>query len=318
MAAVRMNDNINEHIPVLLTEAVDALVTSPDGIYVDATFGRGSHSRAILNKLSAHGRLIAFDKDPVSIAYAKQHIHDARFTIVHSSFANMQTVLTDMQCAGKVAGVLFDLGVSSPQLDCAERGFSFMRDGALDMRMNTAHGMTAAEWLATVDDVTLADVLYRYGDEKFSRRIARLIVETRDETPITTTLQLANLIVRALPKAPWKDKHPATRSFQAIRIFINQELTDLEKGLLQAFNLLAPGGRLSVISFHSLEDRIVKEFIRDREKGKDDLPRGLPVKEVMFKASLKSIGKPIKPSDSEIDSNPRARSAILRVAEKPL
>lgn len=318
MAAVRMNDNINEHIPVLLTEAIDALITSPDGIYVDATFGRGSHSQAILNKLSPQGRLIAFDKDPASIAYAKQRIRDERFTIVHSSFANMQTILTDMQCAGKITGVLFDLGVSSPQLDQAERGFSFMRDGALDMRMNTSAGMTAAEWLATVDEVTLADVLYRYGDEKFSRRIARLIVETRDETPITTTLQLANLIIRALPKAPWKDKHPATRSFQAIRIFINQELTDLEKGLAQAFNLLALGGRLSVISFHSLEDRIVKQFIRDHEKGMDDLPRGLPIKEKAFKATLKSVGKPIKPSENEIDFNPRARSAILRVAEKPL
>jgi 16S rRNA (cytosine1402-N4)-methyltransferase len=318
MAAVRMNDNLNHHIPVLLAEAVTALVTSPDGIYVDATFGRGSHSQAILNALSEKGRLIAFDKDPDSIAYAKNNMKDPRFSIIHSSFANMKNVLTDMQCAGKITGVLFDLGVSSPQLDQADRGFSFMRDGALDMRMNTVAGMTAAEWLATVDEVTLADVLFRYGDEKFSRRIARLVVETRDETPITTTVQLANLVIRALPKAPWKDKHPATRSFQAIRIFINQELTDLEKGLAQAFDVLAPHGRLSVISFHSLEDRIVKQFIRDREKNIDTLPRGLPIKEKDFKATLKSIGKPIKPSDQEINTNPRARSAMLRIAEKPL
>lgn len=318
MAAVRMNDNLNHHIPVLLKEAVSALLISTEGIYVDATFGRGSHSQAILNQLGPNGRLIAFDKDPASVSYAKEHFHDARFTIVHSSFANMKAVLTDMQCAHQIAGILFDLGVSSPQLDVASRGFSFMRDGALDMRMNTTSGMTAAEWLATVDEVTLADVLYRYGDEKFSRRIARLVVETRDETAITTTLQLANLITRALPKQSWKDKHPATRSFQAIRIFINQEITELEKGLDQALEVLAPGGRLAVISFHSLEDRVTKQFIRHHEKGIDDLPRGLPIKAKAFQPALKSVGKPIKPADEEIIVNPRARSAILRVAEKPL
>lgn len=316
MAACRMNE-ILQHIPVLLNEAIEQLIVSPHGIYIDATFGRGSHSQAILNKLSADGRLIAFDKDPVAIAYAKQQFaHEPRFTIFHRSFADLQMSLDELQLSGKIAGILFDLGVSSPQLDDPERGFSFSKSGKLDMRMDTTQGIDAMQWIATVGEKELADALWQYGEEKFSRRIARSIVEKRAQAPITTTAQLAEIIKFAMPK-PKKphDKHPATRSFQAIRIVINQELTDLESGLNQALNGLSIGGRLSVISFHSLEDRIVKQFIKQHEKG-EELPRGLPIKGSQFNARLKSIGKPIKPSLQEVDLNPRARSAILRIAEK--
>lgn len=316
MAACRMSENFHQHIPVLLNEAVDHLVTSPDGIYVDATFGRGSHSQAILNKLSANGRLIAFDKDPEAVAFAKQRITDQRFTIFHSSFIRMQWALNEANAAGKIDGILFDLGVSSPQLDNPERGFSFTREGRLDMRMDTTAGMDAMSWLATVDEKELADVLWQYGEEKFSRRIARAIVTARQEKPITTTAQLADIIKFAMPK-PKKphDKHPATRSFQAIRIAINQELSELQQGLVQALEVLRMGGRLCVISFHSLEDRIVKNFMREQEKGQD-IPRGLPIKGSHFDARLKTIGKPVKPSLQEVNINPRARSAILRIAEK--
>lgn len=316
MAACRMSEISHQHIPVLLNEAVENLVVSPDGIYVDATFGRGSHSRAILNRLSPKGRLIAFDKDPEAILYAKQHIQDDRFQIWHSSFARMQMVLSEAGVFGQVDGILFDLGVSSPQLDNAERGFSFSREGKLDMRMDTTSGMDAMTWLATVSEKELADVLWRYGEEKASRRIARVIVAKRTETPITTTAQLADIIKFALPKPKkHQDKHPATRSFQAIRIAVNQELTDLEHGLAQGLEALTVGGRLAVISFHSLEDRITKQFIKQHEKG-EELPRGLPIKGSQFNARLKSIGKPIKPDLHEVNINPRARSAILRIAEK--
>ncbi|TAK78476.1 MAG: 16S rRNA (cytosine(1402)-N(4))-methyltransferase RsmH [Gammaproteobacteria bacterium] len=314
-----MNDVFHQHHPVLLNETVDHLVLSPSGIYVDATFGRGSHSRAILSRLEANGRLIAFDKDPEACAYAQQYFsQDARFSIIHGSFANMQTELSKLDLAGKVSGILFDLGVSSPQLDNPERGFSFMKSGTLDMRMDTTRGMSAMEWLATVDEKTLTDVLWQYGEEKCSRRIARAIVTAREATPITTTLQLADIIKQAMPR-PKKphDKHPATRSFQAIRIAINEELTDLSLALTQALNSLAIGGRLAVISFHSLEDRIVKQFIKLHEKG-EELPRGLPVKGSGFHSRLISIGKSIKPSEQEVNANPRARSAILRIAEKRL
>lgn len=317
MAACRMSELFHQHIPVLLNEAVDNLFTVTDGIYVDATFGRGSHSQAILNRLSPQGRLIAFDKDPEAIAYAKERFaHDKRFTIVHRSFADIQSCLTEMNLFGKINGCLFDLGVSSPQLDNPERGFSFSKEGKLDMRMDTTQGIDAMSWLAKVGEKELADILWNYGEEKFSRRIARAIVTTRQETPITSTAQLADIIKFATPK-PKKphDKHPATRSFQAIRIAINEELTDLEKGLNQALEALCLGGRLAVISFHSLEDRIVKQFIKHHEKGQD-LPRGLPVKGTTFDARLTSMGKPIKPSMKEININPRARSAILRIAEK--
>lgn len=317
MAVCRMSDHYHQHIPVLLKEAVDALITAENGVYVDATFGRGSHSRAILDQLGPQARLIAFDKDPEAVAYAKQHVaNESRFSIIHSSFARLQLALEAKGVLGQVNGILFDLGVSSPQLDNPERGFSFSRDGQLDMRMDTTQGIDAMNWLATVGEKELADVLWQYGEEKYSRRIARAIVTMRDDTPITSTAQLADIVLRAVPKqkGTW-DKHPATRSFQAIRIAINEELTDLQLGLAQALAALAPGGRLVVISFHSLEDRIVKQFMKLQEKGVE-LPRGLPVKGSQHQATLKVIGKPVKPSLHETNINPRARSAILRIAEK--
>lgn len=319
MAAIRMSEAYNQHVPVLLKEAVNALVTAENGIYVDATFGRGSHTRAILERLGAEGRLIAFDKDPEAIAYAKQQVaSDKRFTIVHASFARLHLALAAQGVYGNVNGILFDLGVSSPQLDNPARGFSFSRDGQLDMRMDTSQGVDAMTWLAKVGEKELADVLWQYGEEKYSRRIAKAIVTVRQDKPIMTTAQLADIVLRATPKqkGTW-DKHPATRSFQAIRIAINEELTELQLGLAEALAALAPGGRLAVISFHSLEDRIVKQFMRLQEKG-IELPRGLPVKGSQHEASLRMIGKPVKPSLHETNINPRARSAILRIAEKRL
>jgi 16S rRNA (cytosine1402-N4)-methyltransferase len=317
MAACRMSEAYHQHIPVLLNEAVDQLITAADGVYVDATFGRGSHSQTILKRLNANGKLIAFDKDPEAVQYAKQHFsHDPRFTIFHASFARMQICLQEKNVLGKIRGILFDLGVSSPQLDDPQRGFSFTKEGKLDMRMDTTQGVNAMQWLAGVEEKELADILWQYGEEKFSRRIARAIIEKRQITPIETTAQLATIIKFATPKPKNReDKHPATRSFQAIRIAVNQELTDLSQGLQQALAALAVGGRLAVISFHSLEDRIVKQFVQEQEKGKA-LPRGLPIKGQHFAAKLKSLSKPIKPSLEEINLNPRARSAILRIAEK--
>jgi len=316
MAVCRMSDINYRHTPVLLEEAVRALAIVPDGIYVDATFGRGSHSAAILQQLNANGRLIAFDKDPDAVTFAKATIKDSRFQIFHCSFIRMQIVLQELDVFHKVRGILFDLGVSSPQLDDPTRGFSFVREGKLDMRMDSSQGTTAMTWLADVDEKKLATVLWEYGEEKFSRRIARAIVKARQNAPIKTTTQLAEIIKFAMPK-PKKphDKHPATRSFQAIRIAINQELTELEQGLAQGLEVLAMGGRMAVISFHSLEDRIVKLFNKLHEQG-ETLPRGLPIKGEHFKARLKSIGKPIKPTLEEVDHNPRARSAILRIVEK--
>lgn len=317
MAAVRMSEQFfNQHIPVLLTESVTNLITSPDGIYVDATFGRGSHSEAILKALSAKGRLIAFDKDPEAVAFANEFKKDNRFSIYHRSFANMQKTLAELNLLGKISGILFDLGVSSPQLDNPDRGFSFVREGKLDMRMDTSQGKDAMNWLANVGETELATILWEYGEEKFSRRIARAIVAARKETAITSTTQLAEIIKYAIPKPKTPhEKHPATRSFQAIRIAINQELTELEQALNQSLEALCIGGRLAVISFHSLEDRIVKQFIKLHEKGAE-LPRGLPIKGDQFKIKLKSIEKPIKPTQKEINLNPRSRSAILRIAEK--
>lgn len=317
MAACRMNETVYNHIPVLLEEAVSHLFTVPDGIYVDATFGRGSHTKAILNRLNPQGRVIAFDKDPEAVTFAKQHFsHDKRFAILHRSYASMEAGLKELDVLGKVQGILFDLGVSSPQLDNPGRGFSFLKQGKLDMRMDTTQGEDAASWLARIKEEELANVLWNYGEEKFSRRIARAIVQKRLETPITDTRQLAEIIKFAVPKSKYtQDKHPATRSFQAIRIAVNQELIELEKALSQTLEVLAVGGRLAVISFHSLEDRLVKQFIRRYEKG-TDLPRGLPVKNSAFEARLKTVCKPIKPSLQEITLNPRARSAILRITEK--
>ncbi len=294
---------------------MEALDLSEDGVYVDGTFGRGGHTASILQKLGANGRVIGIDKDPQAIETAEQRFaDDARFSIFHGSFAELADAAAQAGVTGKVDGILLDLGVSSPQLDDASRGFSFLRDGPLDMRMDTTRGQSAAQWLATAEARDIIYVLKTYGEERFAKRIATAIVNTRDEEPLETTGQLAKLISEAVPVKE-KDKHPATRSFQAIRIFINGELEDLERCLDQVIDVMAPGGRLAVISFHSLEDRIVKRFIRDKSRG-DDFPPDLPVTVDMLKPKLRKIGKAIRASKQEVDENPRARSAVLRVAEK--
>lgn len=308
---------MTEHITVLLDEAVKGLSIKKDGIYVDGTFGRGGHSRHILKQLGEDGRLIAIDRDPRAIAAGQALMkEDPRFTIVHGPFSGLADYVKELNLAGKIDGVLLDLGVSSPQLDDAERGFSFMRDGPLDMRMDPTSGISAAQWLATADADDIGWVLKTFGEEKFAYRIARAIVADREETPFLRTLQLAQLIERLCPKRE-KKKHPATRTFQAIRIYINSELEEIHKVLDGALEVLAIGGQLSVISFHSLEDRIVKRFIRKHEKGRE-YPAGLPLTEAQMKKgkTLKSKGKAIKPSAQEIRENARARSSVLRVAEK--
>ncbi len=298
------------HVTVLLHEAVSALITDPAGVYVDGTFGRGGHSKAVLEKLAPEGRLIAFDKDPEAIAIGQElSEQDPRFSIIHDSFANIAQHLE----SDSVAGILLDLGVSSPQLDQAERGFSFLQDGPLDMRMDTSNGQSAADWIATASETEIADVIYRYGEERFSRRIAKAIVLARAEAPITRTVQLANIIKAAHPK--WeKHKHPATRAFQGIRIYINRELEDLEQILDASLPLLVNEGRLVVISFHSLEDRIVKQFIRKQQQG-PELPKDIPIQSSHV-ATLKAVGKALKPPVNEVDANIRARSAVMRVAER--
>ena len=304
------------HKAVLLDEAVASLVHDADGIYMDGTFGRGGHSSLILEHLSPKGRLHAFDKDPLAIAQAQLMMAvDSRLSIEQTSFANMDQTAEQNSCFGQVHGVLLDLGISSPQVDDASRGFSFQHDGPLDMRMNPDAGESAAQWLARADAQEIADVIYHYGEERFSRRMARAVVEHRLQQPITTTKQLANIIAAANPK--WeKGKNPATRAFQGIRIHINQELKDLEIGLQAALETLMPGGRLVGISFHSLEDRIVKRFMREHAKGDSHIPRGLPVTEDQMRRRLKLLGKAQKPSPNEISINPRCRSAVMRVAEK--
>jgi 16S rRNA (cytosine1402-N4)-methyltransferase len=300
------------HATVLLNEAVDALQIKPDGIYVDGTFGRGGHSRLILEKLGARGSLLAMDKDPVAVASARE-ISDSRFRIVHSGFERMSGVMRE-QGIEKVDGVLLDLGVSSPQLDDAQRGFSFRFDAPLDMRMDTSRGETAAQWLATVDEGLLAEVISDYGEERFARKIARALVASRKESPITTTRQLGEVVAQNVySREP--GKNPATRTFQAIRIYINRELEELESVLPQCMGNLNVGGRMAVISFHSLEDRIVKRFMRDMAQA-DNLPRNLPIRAAEIpQAKLKLVGKAIHPSVQEVKINPRARSAVLRVAE---
>jgi len=308
---------MSEHITVLLEEAVDGLAIKPDGIYIDGTFGRGGHSRHILSKLGLNGRLIAIDRDPRAIATAEAlKLEDSRFDIVHGPFSGLADYVKEMDLVGKIDGVLLDLGVSSPQLDDAERGFSFMRDGPLDMRMDPTTGISAADWLAKADVDDIGWALKTFGEEKFAYRIARAIVADRVETPFTRTLQLAQLIERLCPKRDQK-KHPATRSFQGIRIYINSELEEIHKVLAGALEILAIGGQLSVISFHSLEDRIVKRFIRKQEKG-PDYPAGLPLTDAQMQVgkNLKSVGKALKPSIEEIKKNPRSRSSVLRVAKK--
>lgn len=302
------------HETVLLYETVAALQVA-DGVYVDGTFGRGGHSRLLLEQLGRDGQLVVVDKDPLAIEAAEELAKkDSRVVVCHASFADLKAQLQILGLAGRVDGLLLDLGVSSPQLDDASRGFSFRADGPLDMRMDPTSGVSAAHWVAHVDETELANVLFRYGDERYSRRIARAIVRARGESPITTTLQLADVISKAHPA--WeRHKHPATRSFQAIRIYINAELSDLETLLADCVDLLASGGRLAVISFHSLEDRLVKHFIREQEKG-PELPPGLPILEVDIKRTMKKVGKPVKASPGEVQANVRSRSATLRVAEK--
>ena len=304
------------HKSVLLEESISALNVRPDGTYIDATFGRGGHSQAILNQLSDAGRLIAFDRDPAAIASAQRFANDQRFSIIHKPFAEMQSVTESLGIDGEVDGVLMDLGVSSPQLDDASRGFSFMREGPLDMRMDTTKGISAAQWLEKAEEQDITQVLKEFGEEKFGKRIAHAIVNRRQDSPLTTTKELAELIDAAVPVKD-KFKHPATRSFQGIRIYINSELDQIREGLKGSVKALCSGGRLVVISFHSLEDRLVKRFMREQSKGKI-VPAGLPITQAEIDADkvLKLISKAIKPSQRELEINNRARSSVLRVAEK--
>lgn len=307
------------HISVLLHETIDGLAIRPDGTYIDGTFGRGGHSRQILQRLGANGRLFAIDRDPSAIAAAQasEFAGDPRFHISHCAFAAMVQVAQAQGISGQVDGILLDLGVSSPQLDDAERGFSFMRDGPLDMRMDPTSGISAAAWLAKADADDIAFVLREYGEEKFAWKIAKTIVERRDNEPLTRTAQLASLIASVVPKSPKEKKHPATRSFQGIRIYINSELEQVATALEAALDILKPGGRLSVISFHSLEDRLVKQFMRKHSKPAP-LPKGIVLTDAQMKQdlALTLVGKAIMPSDDELAQNPRARSAVLRVAER--
>jgi len=302
------------HEPVLRDEAVAALNVRADGRYVDATFGRGGHTRAILARLGAAGRVLAMDRDPDAIAAATAEFGgDARVAIVRRTFSMLGETIAEQGWAGRVNGILFDLGVSSPQLDAAERGFSFLRDGPLDMRMDPSRGESAADWLRCADEAEIADVLHTLGDERYARRIARAIVRSRVAAPITTTRQLATLVAEAVPTRE-RSKDPATRTFQAIRLHVNRELDELAAALPQALAALAPGGRLAVISFHSLEDRMVKQFLRREARGAE-LPPDLPVRHVEIPVRLRLVGKAIRPGEDEVRRNPRARSAVLRVAE---
>ena len=302
------------HTTVLLHETVDGCLTDPDGVYVDGTFGRGGHSRLLLSKLSEKGRLFGIDKDPLAIASGRElEAEDSRFQIVQASFAEIKSALA-AQGITQVDGILLDLGVSSPQLDDAERGFSFLKDGPLDMRMNPDAGISAAEWIATTPEKEMVRVFKEYGEERFARRMVGAVVRERASRSITRTADLAEILKVANPA--WeKHKHPATRAFQAIRIAVNNELGDLETVLDDSVDLLKAGGHLAVISFHSLEDRMVKRFIRAQEKGRD-LPPGIPLTEDQLGKTMKKIGKAIMPRDDEVQRNPRSRSAVLRIAER--
>ncbi len=304
----------SQHTPVLLHEALDALKVRPDGVYVDCTFGRGGHSRALLARLGASGRLVALDRDLAAVTAARE-IVDERFTIVHAAFADLRQALVAIGVGG-VDGVLLDLGMSSAQLDAPQRGFSFRRDGPLDMRMDTSQAETAADWLARASEREIAEVIGRYGEERFAKSIAAKIVAARAREPIASTQQLAAIVAAAVHTRE-AGQDPATRTFQALRIHVNQELAQLSLVLPQCVELLNPGGRLAVISFHSLEDRIVKQFMREESK-RDRMPLGLPVRaSELAPARLRLVGRPLRPSAAEVAANPRARSAILRVAERP-
>lgn len=306
-----------QHQPVLLEEVIEQLAIKPDGIYIDATFGRGGHAQEILRKLGKNGRLLVIDKDPVAVAYAKQHWgKDQRLQIYEGSFSRIGEITKANEIMGQIDGLLLDLGVSSPQLDQAERGFSFLRDGPLDMRMDPNHGISAAQWLACVTEKEIAQVLKDYGEERYAKRIAKAIDEARQQKAITRTVQLAEIVKRAHPR--WeRHKHPATQTFQAIRICINKELEELQTCLEQSLDILAIGGRLLVISFHSLEDRIVKRFIRKHSREPAEL-KGLPIMPTEWRPRLKNWGRGIKSDTQAIDKNPRSRSAVLRIGEKLL
>ncbi len=303
------------HYSVLLEESVTELTFDEDGFYIDGTFGRGGHSRAILGRLSNKGRLLAIDKDPEAIAVGNElAAADSRFSIAHASFAEMERLVVERGLMGQVTGVLLDLGVSSPQLDQAERGFSFQHDGPLDMRMDTSRGESAAEWVNRASEQDIIWVLKNYGEERFAKRMARAIVTHRATEPFERTAQLAKVVAEANPA--WeKGKNPATRAFQAIRMQVNNELDDLQTALAAALEMLTVGGRLVVISFHSLEDRLVKQFIRRHERG-DPLPKGLPVTESALNKRLRSLSKAQKAGEQELKENVRSRSAVMRVAEK--
>ncbi|TNF65523.1 MAG: 16S rRNA (cytosine(1402)-N(4))-methyltransferase RsmH [Gammaproteobacteria bacterium] len=309
---------MSKHISVLLKESINGLNIQSSGIYIDGTFGRGGHSDEILKFLNPQGRLFVFDKDPQAINYAKEkYVNDERVMIHHGSFKEMKSVVQTHNLLGRINGILLDLGVSSPQLDQSERGFSFLKSGPLDMRMNPQVGLSAREVLIEYDEQQLADIFYQYGEERFSRRIARAIKSYLNEgKKIEITSELAELVSHAIPKARHeKHKHPATRVFQALRIFVNEELGDLENLLNDVKSILSHQGRLSIISFHSLEDRIVKQFIQKEITGNQaQIPRGLPIES--FKANFKWIDKKVKPSDDELKVNIRSRSATLRVAER--
>lgn len=305
------------HVTVLLDEAVAALAVRPDGRYLDGTFGRGGHSRLLLQQLGPDGALLGFDKDPLAIATGQTlAAEDGRFVVVQRSFAELGAEIAQRGWTGTLSGVLLDLGVSSPQLDDPERGFSFLNDGPLDMRMDPSRGISVAEWIAVAAEEEIARVLKEYGEERFARRMARAVVQRRSERPFERTADLAQVLTVANPA--WeKGKNPATRAFQGLRIFINNELGDLEAGLEAALEALEVGGRLVVISFHSLEDRIVKQFMRRHAKGEaDTLPRDLPIIPEKFVPRLKVLGKPQYASAEEVKANPRSRSAVMRVAEK--
>ena len=308
-------DNSGLHTTVLLHEAVDALVTNPDGIYVDGTFGRGGHTRELLSRLGPGARVIAIDRDPAAVAAATQGpdaIADPRFEIVHASFAQLPAALAERGIR-KITGLLLDLGVSSPQIDTAERGFSFRFDGPLDMRMDTTRGETAADFLARADERHIAEVIRDYGEERFAVSIAKALVAVRESgAPVRTTRELSAVVARTV-KTREPNQDPATRTFQALRIFVNAELEELEQVLKSSLDLLQPGARLCVISFHSLEDRIVKTFIA--RESKDEIDRRAPMAPPSSSLRLASLGR-IKPGPTEVLTNGRARSAILRVAER--